>query len=143
TGSPSPTSSQGTRVVPGYYDVYMPVIAPSDPQVIYKVAQVGQATPDLVLARSDDGGDTWKTFALPAGKANDQLFPYVYVSPLHPQYVFLLVDTKQKYGDCTAVQSYAGGSSPLAVHAGGPPCAADTTYLSTDGGQHWLQPQFP
>ncbi|HEY7123073.1 MAG TPA: sialidase family protein [Ktedonobacterales bacterium] len=143
-GAPSPTSGQSTQVAPGYYDSYFPVIAPSDPQVIYKVAQKGQATPEMLLARSDDGGHTWQTFALPAGKANDQLLPYVYVSPLNAHYVFLLVDTRQKYGDCTASQAFAGGSSPLVAHSGGNPlCSADTTYLSTDGGQHWTQPQFP
>ncbi len=144
TGTSSPPSGQSSQVAPGYYDVYLPVIAPSDPLVIYKVAQKGQATPEMVLARSDNGGRTWQTFALPAGKANDQLVPYVYVSPLNAHTVFLLVDTRQKYGDCTASQAFAGGRSPLAAHSGGNPlCAADTTYLSTDGGQHWTQPQFP
>lgn len=52
TGTSSPPAGQGSQVPPGYYDVYMPVVAPSDPQVIYKVAQKGQATPELVLARS-------------------------------------------------------------------------------------------
>ena len=63
-----------------------PAIAPSDPQIVYKVTD----SPHLALQRTDDSGATWHTYPLPVTNAHN--FMQVYVSPLNPNVVVLHTD---------------------------------------------------
>ncbi len=112
-----------------------PLIAPSDPQVVYELRTT--ATGQLALARTDDAGKSWKTFALPAGKASDQFPPTFFLSPVDAQSVFLTVNGTRAGSGCQ-VSTLTGDST---LSGGQNLCALQ--YVSKDGGAHWSQVQFP
>jgi hypothetical protein len=139
--SPSTTTTTGTpghiNTVPGLSNQHaLPQLAPSDPQVAYELQT--SASGRLALARTDNSGKSWKTYALPAGQASDQLPPTMFISPLDASTVFVVVGGNRVSGACVvshALASYArfsGGSNVCALE-----------YISKDGGAHWSQVQFP
>jgi hypothetical protein len=152
-GQPSVTKSPSGQQK---YSQYVPLVAPSDPHMIYKLVPAGGSSGDLLLARSPDGGTTWKTFALPAGKSTDYVSPVAFVSPLNPGDVFLTVTVtlplaQPGYQSCPSSQASSSGLtsqkssnglSSYAALSGGPSlCAVE--YLSTDGGVHWGPAHVP
>lgn len=125
----------------------LPVIAPNNPRVIYKLVPVSPASTQVALARSDDGGATWHTFAVPAGKSSDLLPPYVFVSPLDARAVFLITipasyPASDTTASCPQSQAFNGGLNSYAAFSGGQiPCPV--VYLSQDGGAHWVRAHLP
>ncbi|HEX6779248.1 MAG TPA: sialidase family protein, partial [Ktedonobacterales bacterium] len=114
-----------------------PQIAPSNPHVVYQLAQAS-ASARLTLKRSDDGGKTWKTFAVPAGSSADNFTPGIVVNPLNAQDVYLTVNGTRSGNGCQLTTIYSGQSS---LSGGQNIC--DVQYLSRDGGAHWSVLQLP
>ncbi len=143
TGQPSNTSASPSSR-PGQFTSYaglsnlkgLPEIAPSNPQVVYLLTT--DSSDQLKLARTENEGKSWQTFALPAGKASDQFPPTFFVSPLDAHTVFLTVGGTRSGSTC--VVSRALGSYTT-LSGGGNLCALQ--YVSKDGGAHWSQVQFP
>jgi hypothetical protein len=126
----------------------LPVVAPSNTQVIYLLVAASDPNPDgkLMLQRSDDGGTSWKHFALPAGTLGDPIQHIVMVSPLDAQHVFLTTTGQNRSGTngfpaCAGALASDGGVGPLAARSGGGPCVAQ--YASADGGAHWQRLNLP
>jgi hypothetical protein len=125
------------------YDKYVPIVAPSNPKVIYKLVP---ASDQSLLVRSTDGGATWQTFSLPTVTGGKATPLTAFVSPLNPQDVFLTVIVQLSsggFGPQPCPNSVAsGGLSSYAVLSGGSPyCAVE--FLSKDGGAHWSQVHLP
>ena len=114
-----------------------PQIAPSNPQVVYRLTQAS-ASARLTMQRSDDGGKTWKTFAVPAGSSADNFMPGIVVNPLNAQDVYLTVNGTRSGNGCQVASAYSGQSS---LSGGQNIC--DVQYLSQDGGAHWSVLQLP
>ncbi len=112
-----------------------PLIAPSTPEVVYELRTTSAG--QLVLARTDDAGKSWKTFPLPAGKASDQFPPTIFLSPVDAQSVFLTV-TGSRVGTGCQVSTLTADST---LSGGQDVCALQ--YVSKDGGTHWSQVQIP
>ncbi|HEY7126842.1 MAG TPA: hypothetical protein VH540_23085 [Ktedonobacterales bacterium] len=114
-----------------------PVIAPSNPQVLYRITVSDTSAVPLKLFRSRDGGANWQSLSFPAtpGLIGDTL---IAVSPLNAQTVVLQLALNG--GDCPAAQAQNGG--PLAAFGPGPSvCYAH--YVSVDGGDHWSTLHLP
>jgi hypothetical protein len=113
-----------------------PVIAPSDPRVVYLAGS------DETLRRSDDDGATWHNLPLPAQFPQGATVQWVdlFVSPIHAQTVFVTAAVSlNNQPDCSAVKSttYIGA---LARFSGYVPC--NLQYVSTNGGQTWHHAQI-
>lgn len=135
--TPSTTSARGhwVALTPlDYTSLYQsewgPVVAPSNPQVIYEpmVEQAAANTVQTILRRTDDGGETWHTLTLPFPVRYIQLF----VSPLNADIVYVGMDTISS-ATCRATLP----SSTLLISACNP------QYISQDGGAHWRRLQLP
>lgn len=133
-----PTTSQNWQVVPHLTNLPGdPVIAPSNPQVVYeaKMASITNVPTTVTIQRSDDGGATWHTLPVPAGVT--QVFSATFmVSPLSDQRVFVQFavpcPTAQSNTFAPAFAPYSGGAN-----------TCFSTYFSTDGGAHWSLVNFP
>ena len=139
TGSTSspPTSDQGWKTLPHLTNVPdEPVIAPSNPQVVYR-AQMTSANPatSVTLQRSDDGGATWHTLPVPTGSTPVDSAGFI-VSPLSDQRVFVQLATA-----CTTAQSNT--IAPAFAPSSGGADSCILAYLSTDGGAHWSLVHLP
>lgn len=143
TGNPgTPTASQTTT---HNTDSYV-AVAPSNPNVMYKLVSANGASTPSLLARSTDGGATWQTFALPTVRGGKATPLVVFVSPLNPQNVFLTVSVELASGTsafqaCPKSVTASGLSSYVALSGGSPVC--DVEFLSRDGGAHWGQVHLP
>ncbi|HUY79711.1 MAG TPA: sialidase family protein [Ktedonobacterales bacterium] len=141
-------------------DPGQPVIAPSNPQVVYfSVAgsSVKGVPPTYLLARSDDGGVTIHHLPFPLlnGQTIDTYSPLLLnliVSPLNPQTVYLY--TQFDLGACPnnfvpfATQRVTPRSAALGqVAQRGAEALAGSTcqpeYVSTDGGLTWTLLNLP
>lgn len=122
------TNSQGWQTVPHLTNTPgLPVIAPSNPQVVY------EARGSNSLQRSDDGGATWHALPLPPTTPIGSV--QFFVSPSNAQSVFVEVQIQ-----CPTAQ--ANTTAPLVASSGsGNICFAD--FFSTDGGAHWSRVQWP
>lgn len=124
TKQPSVTNQPGT-----------PIIAPSDPKVMYEYAY--NSTP--VLRRSDDGGKTWHNLAFPYSTVNLGAL-YLAVSPIDAQSVFLEMDVNiPAAGICQEHADYRSANIPTS--GGGIICPQ--TFHSEDGGNIWRSVFFP
>lgn len=138
--SPAPTTSTSSQDwqkvshltnLPG-----VPVLAPSNPQVVYEAQMAGTNLPTTVtLQRSDDGGATWHTLSVPAGIT--QVYTVTLLaSPLSAQSVFIQFvakcSTAQANTTALALAPYSGSAN-----------SCISMYLSTDGGAHWSLIHLP
>ncbi|HLW01504.1 MAG TPA: hypothetical protein VKT82_22800 [Ktedonobacterales bacterium] len=127
TPTPTPLPNQSYRV---------PIIAPSNPQIVYQLTPVSASASQLLLQRSTDGGASWHNFSLPA-QSNGPL-PILFVSPLDAQEVFVSLGGKLVNNTCVPQQT-VGSNSTLST--GNQVCALQ--YFSQDSGAHWTQLHFP
>lgn len=114
----------------------IPVLAPSNPSVVYETA--GQT-----IRRSDDGGATWRAFPIPPmpGPSLDQtIAAYLLVSQSDPNLVVLETMANLTTPDTA---SCPPGTSRLAPppNFGSSTCVADV--VSVDGGAHWTPVSLP
>ena len=128
----TPTSSPTLTPTPQPNLTYiLPVIAPSDPQIVYRLMLANGSAVQLVLQASPDGGATWHNFALPAQSNGPQ--PNLFVSPLDARRVFLSIGGTLVNNAC--VPQGVNGNSTLS--SGNNVCGLQ--YVSPDGGAHWTQ----
>ncbi|HEX6800457.1 MAG TPA: sialidase family protein [Ktedonobacterales bacterium] len=132
-------------------------VAPSDPRVAYRAIPSLSNPTVTALARTDDGGATWTTLALPTDDGG--WFGGLAFSPLDPQTVFLTLFSDQSNPHCPAYALPPGTDvgpaalrassllhastqlGPLHPISGGYSCSFQ--YVSHDGGAHWSHPAFP
>lgn len=123
-----------------------PLIAPSDPRVVYIMAYPH-------IRRTDDDGQTWHELPVPAGTTSPSGTSgsfYAMISPLDAHTVFLLASFPSSGPDGAPCQSNAGAQAHAAAGQGqwlaslslsGPTCTEQ--YYTTDGGQHWHADHLP
>ncbi len=128
--SPSPTPMPDQSYL-------LPVIAPGNPQVVYRIALASGSATQLVFQASADGGATWHSFPLPAQNSSAEE-PSVLVSPLDARTVFVSLGGTLENNTCVPKQSVSGNST---LSGGGYDCVLQ--YLSQDGGAHWTLLQLP
>lgn len=118
-----------------------PMIAPSNPQVVYEDLTPAGTT-QFSLRRSDNAGATWHKLARPAGLPGAYDQTSIVVSPLDPMTVFL---TLTIYAiPHPSLCSSSGASNALlssTPDSGGPSCGIQ--FYSTDGGAHWSRLHLP
>lgn len=161
TGAPLPAGWQNLTALDT--GPAQPVIAPSNPQVVYFAATSGGAatskatagaTPTALLARSDDGGVTIHHLPFPTlnGQTIDTYAPtivYVFVSPLNPHTVYLTAQFS--LGACpsnfapTLMRRVKLDAGSGAQRDGKTLSSAvcQPQYISTDSGQTWRLLSLP
>ena len=110
---------------------FLPLIAPSDPHIVYRLMLANDSAVQLVLQASADGGATWHNFALPAQSNGPQ--PTLFVSPLDARRVFVSIGGTLVNTVC--MPQGVNGNSTLST--GNNVCGLQ--YVSQDGGAHWTQ----
>lgn len=114
----------------------LPIIAPSDPRVVYEVtnfvsgsAETSRAVSYASLRRTEDGGDTWRNLTLPL-PLEDIFIIELRISPLSARGVFMsLWDRSSAVCDLgTGVVGEWG---------------CQRGYISTDGGDTWHTLSLP
>ncbi|HKS69798.1 MAG TPA: sialidase family protein [Ktedonobacterales bacterium] len=133
------------------------IVAPSDPRVAFRAVSSPSDATATTLTRTDDGGASWTTLALPTDDGG--WFGGLAISPLDPQTVFLLLFADQSDPHCppsalgpgtdlgpaalgaASTTHAAARLGPLHPTSGGYSCAFQ--YVSRDGGAHWSHPTFP
>lgn len=113
----------------------LPVIAPSNPHFVYRLMQANGSAAQFVLQASADGGNTWRSFALPAQSAGPQ--PSIFVSPIDSQQVFVTLGGALVNNKC--VPQRVGSNSTLS--SGNNVCGLQ--YTSQDGGANWIPLDLP
>lgn len=137
TATPATSATGHINTAPGLSNQHaLPQLAPSNPQVAYELQT--NASGQLALARTADGGKTWNTYALPAGQASNDFPPTMFVSPLDAQTVFVAVGGTRSGGACVVSHALA---NYINFSGGQNLCALE--YISKDGGAHWSQVRFP
>lgn len=131
-----PATNQGWVALPHLTSAPdLPVLAPSDPRVVYEVTLAdGASSASVTLRRSDDEGATWQTLPVPSGLPRVS-WAALFVSPLAAHHVFAELNTP-----CPGAQGEAdipGGALSSASEV----CTFD--YFSADGGAHWSRVQWP
>jgi hypothetical protein len=119
-----------------------PKFSPKDPSIVYEAT----LNPTSVR-RSDDGGATWKTLALPKGSGS-AIDIEIFTSPLDAHTAFLTVTANLPYGQgpdaCPTSSLSASVENPThggILASGQVPCS--TVYRSTNEGQTWKAVHFP
>jgi hypothetical protein len=114
-----------------------PVVAPSNPQVIYRITVSDTSAVPIKFFRSQDGGATWQSLSFPAtpGLIGNT---FIAVSPLNAQTVVLQLALNG--GNCPIAQAQNGGY--LAAFGPGP-SVCYVHYVSVDGGSHWSNLVLP
>ncbi len=112
-----------------------PMLAPSNPNVIYQALSTDGQTTAPVIKRSDDGGATWHSLLAPF-VASGQVFGVTLdVSPLDAQVVLLQVAYYASVNMPTTCPDKSAAAGLRAARAGFTLCYL--RYLSRDGGNHW------
>ncbi|HEY7021980.1 MAG TPA: sialidase family protein [Ktedonobacterales bacterium] len=128
----------------------MPMLAPSDPSVVY---EAGITEPDFasVFRRSDDAGATWRNLPFPDSiqDANTVGQRAIWVDPANARNVIATLTLslpQQRQQDCPTVQNKVAfarqGDAAASVHSSGPE-GCHLQYFSSDGGEHWTEMRFP
>lgn len=115
----------------------VPVVAPSDPNVIYEYADNGNG---VVLRRSDDGGTSWHDLGYPSGGAFVGAIELA-VSPVDSRNVFLRLDLGYQPGGINPCQQVAETQHGGMLASGNTNCRVEV--YSRDGGVHWSRITLP
>lgn len=126
--TPSVTKSQW-RAITSLASTSAPVLAPSNPQVIYQLLASSAS-----VRRSADDGKDWQSYPLPEHLADAV---NLYVSPLDANTVFLSARYLKPPQDGAQCIQAPEARPPAA----GYDCVAQ--WVSQDGGVHWRTPQLP
>jgi hypothetical protein len=125
--TPTLAPSQGWAVVAGLDHLSaQPLIAPSNPQIIYLVG-----INPLTLKRSDDGGGHWTALPLPSGASQAYAAPLI-INAGNANNILLLLsfDTPSL---CSANQASTGQFHGYSGYS------CQIPYYSIDGGADWSQ----
>ncbi len=145
TSTATHPTSEATNFPTGHYGEEVPIVAPSDPEVVYKLVPANGSADQQMLARSTDGGATWQMLAVPSVGTSSGV-QAAFVSPLNPQAVFLTVGV-QLSGTTPGAQpcppDLASGSFNSYVALAGDYSYCDVEFLSTDGGRQWSRVHLP
>lgn len=126
--TPTP-GTQGWVSVPALSNSHtQPVIAPSDPRVVYE-----QQPQSVGIRRSDDDGAHWHNLSLPIPASEVQNLQFL-VNPAKAQSVFLVLSVGDSSSFCPKSQASTGQFN---AYAGAGGCLIQ--YVSSDGGAHWAQ----
>lgn len=148
SGTATATAAATQRATPTTYTMLVPqpaviqqpgtpVVAPSNPNVIYEYADNGTG---VVLRRSDDGGQTWHDLSYPSGGAFVGAIE-VAVSSLDANNVFLRLDLGYQPGTSNPCQAIAQTQHGGVLASGGLDCRVE--FSSRDGGAHWTRIALP
>jgi hypothetical protein len=114
----------------------LPIIAPSDPRVVYEVtnlvtgsAETSRAVSYASLRRTEDGGETWKNLPFPL-PLDDIFIVDIRVSPLSARVVFMSLWDRSS----AACDPATGVVGEWGCQRG---------YVSTDGGESWQAQTLP
>lgn len=121
----------------------LPVIAPSDPRVLYEDLAPQSAPTQVMLRHSDDSGGTWQYMTLPIQVPAAVDDSSLAVSPLTASTVFLTLSLPSAGNaqQCQAGHALVNGSNTFARLSGEAHCSIQ--FISTDSGQHWSLVQLP
>lgn len=140
TATATPKSTPADTSQPASTGAFMqpdqfPVVAPSDPSVVYKLASGA-------LQRSSDGGKTYTSEALPTTDLSRVDTMSVAVSPLDPTHVFVTMSGPKAGTDCMPSAPYPAITLHGGILASGfVPCGEQ--YVSVNSGHTWTQPHLP
>lgn len=124
TATPSATSINGWKIVPGLnHSAAQPMLAPSDPKVIYLLEQP-------TLRRSDDSGAHWRDLALPT-QVSEASNALLQISSANAENIFVLLTFDQSSSVCSGGQASSGQVNAYSGYS------CQLTYYSVDGGAHW------
>jgi hypothetical protein len=134
-----------------------PVVAPSDPSVVYEAGVLGDASgvvtahSQRIFRRSDDAGTTWRELAIPDGGLGGYTLDSlaIWVDPANAHNVLAtLARALPQQGQPTCPTSRAtvafarhGGASAYTPASG--PSGCQLQYFSADGGERWSEMRFP
>jgi hypothetical protein len=143
--SPQATNTNNTtpligqwQLVPGLAnESSLPVLAPSDPRVVYETVASGTTPNQFTLRRSNDDGATWHNLPVPGRVPADVDNTSLAVSPLDASTVFFTysLPSGEHPEECQPVQAAIAPLTSLKPQSGAAHCSIQ--YYSTDAGQHW------
>lgn len=132
-GTPGPTGTTDqsqTYLQPGD----LPVVAPSDPQIVYKIIQ-------NVPQRSTDGGKTFSAMSVPKSDISSLDNIWISVSPIDASHVFLTLSGARNGQMCVVGQSSGMASHGGTLFSGGTDCSEQ--FYSANSGQTWTRLKVP
>ena len=137
-GTPTPPDTSGTNPANFVQPAQLPVVAPSDTRIAYRVNTNNQ------VQRSTDGGKHFTPMTQPSTGLSDIGFTGLAVSPLSADTVFFNAAGQKAGQGCPPAQSY--GALTLTQHggilaSGYVPCTAQ--FFSSDGGRTWRALTLP
>jgi hypothetical protein len=147
--SPTPVPNRWLPVTTLSGQPNMPMLAPSDPSVVYEVKQDFNAGTQTLM-RSDNGGGRWRSLPVPRYQGAPVTDLQVRVSPVDAQMVFLqggVIVQHIQPSSCDQISPVADARTQATTVLMSYPrsdsgeCSLD--YMSTDGGEHWRGLAFP
>ncbi|HEX3270037.1 MAG TPA: sialidase family protein [Ktedonobacterales bacterium] len=127
-----------------------PMLAPSDPSVVYEAGITG-ADFAYVFRRSDDAGATWRNLTVPDGVLGAYTLGdiAIWVDPANAQNVIVTLSRllpQQGQQDCPTTHASVafarkGDATSNTPASGTGGCQLQ--FFSADGGEHWSEMRFP
>ena len=136
----SPTPAGAWAIPPGLSnEATLPIISPSNPNVVYEAGTAFDGSGAITLRRSDNGGASWQNLPVPSDNLPVDGMS-IGVSPLDASTVILSLTTSLNDHPSLCPASSAALRAQVSL-SGSPGCSVQ--YLSTDGGQHWSLIHLP
>jgi hypothetical protein len=156
--SPTAAALPSWSVAPHLVDQPVPpVIAPSDPAVVYEAGVLGDesglitAHSQRIFRRSDDAGATWRDLSVPDGGLGGYTLDSLalWVDPANAQNVLATLARalpEQGQPACPTNRgavAFARQAGAMAYTPASGPAGCQLQYFSADGGAHWSELRFP